>query len=117
MRIWVVGLLICAVSGCVTASRPLQFLSGADLVYPPAAKADGIEGYVVIRYDVSVDGAVINAEVVESEPEGVFDQAALESISQWLFRPPVVRGKVTETLDRVSTLSFKLGESDDYSER
>ena len=100
--------------GCASSS-PMQFLSGADMVYPPAAKAEGIEGYVVIRYDVTAQGAVANPEVVEAEPEGVFEEAALASIAQWRFRPATVGGEAVETSGVVSTLRFRLAE-DDYAD-
>ena len=97
------------------SSSPMQFLSGADMVYPPAAKTEGIEGYVVIRYDVTAQGAVANPEVVEAEPEGVFEEAALASIAQWRFRPATVGGEAVETSGVVSTLRFRLAE-DDYAD-
>ena len=106
-------LLPMLLSACVSSS-PVQFLSGADLVYPPAAKAEGIEGHVVVRYDVSAQGAVINPEVVEAVPEGVFDAAALSSIVQWRFRPATEGGKAVETSGVVSTLRFRLGGEDPY---
>ena len=100
---------------CASSSPP-QFLSGADMVYPPDAKAEGIEGYVVVSYDVTAEGMVVNAEVVEAEPEGVFEEAALASIAQWRFRAAMVGGKSVETSGVVSTLRFKLGAEDEYAE-
>ena len=100
---------------CASSSPP-QFLSGADMVYPPDAKAEGIEGYVVVSYDVTAEGMVVNAEVVEAEPEGVFEEAALASIVQWRFRAAMVDGKSVETPGVVSTLRFKLEEEDEYAE-
>lgn len=102
-------------AGCASPSRPPQFLSGPDLVYPPAARAAGIEGHVVVRYDVTAGGAVANAEVVESEPAGTFDAAALASLSRWRFRPRIENGRAVSAPDRVSTLRFRLGESDEYA--
>lgn len=98
---------------CATSS-PLQFLSGADMAYPPAAKAEGIEGHVVIRYDVTAQGAVTDPEVVEAVPEGVFEEAALASIVQWRFRPAMEGGKAVQTSGVVSTLRFRLGDEDPY---
>jgi len=86
------------------------------MVYPPAAKAEGIEGYVVIRYDVTAEGAVINAEVVEADPQGVFEEAALASILQWRFRAATESGSPVETPGLVSTLRFMLGSGDEYPE-
>ena len=107
-------LLPALLAACATSS-PAQFLSGADMVYPSAAKAEGIEGFVVVRYDVTVEGTVANAEVVEAYPEGVFEEAALASIVQWRFRAATVGGKPVETPGMLSTLRFRLSE-DEYAE-
>lgn len=102
-------------AGCSAPSRPPQFLSGPDLVYPPAARAAGIEGHVVVRYDVTAEGTVANPVVVESEPAGTFDAAALASLSRWRFRPRIESGQAVSALNRVSTLRFRLGEGDEYA--
>ena len=102
-------------AGCSAPSRPAQFLSGPDLVYPSAARAAGIEGHVVVRYDVTAAGAVANPRIVESEPAGTFDAAALASLSRWRFRPRVESGQAVSAPNRVSTLRFRLGESDEYA--
>lgn len=45
--------------------------------YPRGAERRGIEGSVRITYSVTPSGEVVNAEVVEATPAGVFDRAAL----------------------------------------
>lgn len=114
----IVGALLLPVllAGCAAAPRPLQFVSGPDPVYPPAARSAGIEGRVTLRYDVGADGTVSNLRVVEAEPEGVFDRAALEAVARWRFRPPAVEGRTVPLRGRVSTLEFRLGGSDAYAE-
>ena len=109
-----VPLLLALLAGCAAAPQPLQFVSGADPVYPPAAKESGIEGYVTVRYDVTAEGTAVNLRVVEAVPSGVFEAAALQAIARWRFRPPVVDGRNVGLRDRVSTLRFQLGESDAY---
>ncbi len=101
-----------AVSACVAPSRPPQFIGGVDLVYPEEARAQGVEGRVVVRYDVTADGSVDNAVVAVAEPAGVFDQAALAAVRSWRFRPKVDRGEVVAAPGRVSELQFRLGESE-----
>ena len=109
------GLALGLLGGCASPSRPPQFLSGPDLVYPAAAKAAGIEGHVVIRYDVTPAGTVANARVVESVPAGTFDASALAALTRWRFRPRVERGQAVAAPNRVSTLRFQLGDNDEYA--
>ncbi|MCE2460203.1 MAG: energy transducer TonB [Pseudomonadales bacterium] len=103
--------LVVVLAGCASLMRPPQLIGGADMVYPAAARASGVEGRVVVRYDVTVAGTVANAIVVESEPPGVFDDAALNAVRSWRFRPMVEGGEAVPAPARVSELVFRLGES------
>ena len=104
--------LTAVLAGCASLSRPPQFIGGTDLVYPAEARANGVEGRVVVRYDVTAAGNVANAVVVESEPPGVFDAAALTAVRSWRFRPMVDRGEIVSAPARISELEFRLGASD-----
>lgn len=67
---------------------------------------------MVVRYDVTAEGAVANPVIVESEPAGTFDAAALASLSRWRFRPRIETGQAVSAPNRVSTLRFRLGEGE-----
>ena len=108
-------LLLLALAACAAAPRPLQFVSGPDPVYPAAAREAGVEGFVTVRYDVTAEGSVTNARVLEAVPAGAFETAALAAIAQWRFRPPAVDGRNVPLPGRVSTLEFRLGDSDAYA--
>lgn len=60
--------------------------------YPPSAKKNGIKGYVVLSVLVEVDGSVNQVQVLESNPSGVFDAAALQGIQAWRFEPAKYKG-------------------------
>ena len=109
-----VTLLLLQSGGCASANRPLQLVSGQGPVYPSASRADGVEGSVTVRYDVSTDGVVENARIVASDPPGVFDEAALAAIRSWRFNAPVVDGQREPARNRESTLTFRLGSTDEY---
>lgn len=111
----VVAALAWLAVGCSANSRPLQFMGGDDLVYPPQAKAAGIEGRVVVRYDVTEDGRVVNAVVRRAEPPGVFDEAALATVRSWRFRPQVERDQAVPAPNRVSEIRFRLGDDGRYA--
>ena len=108
--------LILALAGCVGDQRPLQLISGAGPIYPAQAKTQGLQGDVVVRYDVTAQGMVVNARVVSSEPEGVFDEAALTTVNSWRFNAPVVDGVPQESFGRQSTVSFRLDGADRYDD-
>ncbi|WP_291844859.1 energy transducer TonB [Maricaulis sp.] len=55
--------------------------------YPRGAERRGIEGTVRIAYSIDADGNVVDAQVVEANPEGVFDRAALSAIESWRYAP------------------------------
>ncbi|MCY4012535.1 MAG: energy transducer TonB [Gammaproteobacteria bacterium] len=108
------AVIVLTAAGCAGASRPLQLLSGADLVYPDQARAAGVEGVVRVRYDVTVEGRVVNARVDAADPVGVFDEAALAFVRSWRFQPAVEDGEFVAALARVSEVRFQLGDTDRY---
>jgi TonB family protein len=61
--------------------------------YPIAAAQNGIEGRVVLRFMVGTDGKAKNPEVVEADPEGVFEESMLVNIEQFEFTPATLAGE------------------------
>ena len=102
------ALLLPLLAGCAGGHRPLQFIGGQDLVYPPQAQAAGIEGRVLVRYDVTAEGLVRNARVDSAHPPGHFEAAALATVRSWRFRPLLERGEPTDAPNRVSEVVFKI---------
>jgi len=111
-------LLLSLLSGCLTnPNQPPSLLRGDALTYPEAARDQGIQGAVVVRYDVSAEGRVANAQVVSAEPAGVFEEAALKAVRGWRFRPGRQKGVESVFTGMVSTIEFKFGEADGYPSR
>jgi TonB family protein len=71
--------------------------------YPPDAKAAGVGGVVLAEVVVNEQGVVADAKIVRSVP--MLDDAALETVKQWRFRPSVVNGQPVPTR-MVVTLTF-----------
>ena len=114
MKTYAYMALALCLAGCAGSPRPLQFIGGEDLVYPPAAKAAALEGRVVVRYDVTAQGRVVNAVVDLAMPRGVFEEAALAMVRSWRFKPLVEGGNAVDALNRVSEVVFKLGDDARY---
>ncbi len=53
--------------------------------YPSMARDAEIEGVVMVQLDIDEFGNVVNARVLASVP--MLDQAALEAVRQWKFKP------------------------------
>ena len=53
--------------------------------YPPQAAKSGISGYVKLTFVIGRNGKVQAADVVESNPAGLFDKSALKAIEQWRY--------------------------------
>ena len=109
MRSWIFALVLlggCAAPGGDGVS-PLRFVQGAMPTYPAGARAAGLEGWVRVRYAVGADGAVLNPQVLEASPEGVFDASARAAVARWRYAPDP-RGLGWEAVE--SVVRFELGE-------
>ena len=62
-------------------------LKSATPGFPMKAVADRIEGFVTIKFIVSKDGDVVNPQVTESVPPGYFEDAALNALKKYKFKP------------------------------
>lgn len=71
----------------------LEAISTPDPHYPPQAFRGRIEGWVDIDYTVDETGATTDLVIVASEPQGVFDAAAMEAVASWRYLPRVVNGR------------------------
>ena len=60
--------------------------------YPREALRDNIEGRVILMIVIDVEGNVIEVRVVRSIPPKIFDDAAIEAMSQWKFKPAQQNG-------------------------
>ena len=115
MKLFWMALVLTLLAGCAGGQRTLPLVSATGATYPPQAREAGVEGYVVVRYDVDAEGRVINARVVEATPRGVFEEAALAAVTRWRFRPPGGDDAARVT-GLTSRLEFALEGADRYEE-
>lgn len=107
--------LVGGLAGCGSlpsgADGDLRWLEGGRPTYPGGAKARGVEGWVEVEYTVRADGSVEDVRVFASEPEGVFDAAAVAAVRTWRYRPLREDGEAVDTPGVRSRLDFRLGEA------
>jgi protein TonB len=77
-------------------------------VYPRRAQSRGIEGYVIVEFTVTKTGAVTSPIVVQAEPEGVFDRAALDAVVKFKYKPRVVDGVAMSVAGVQNKISFEI---------
>ncbi len=71
--------------------------------YPRAAERREIEGHVVVRYNVTADGAIDGVEVVEATPAGVFERSVMRALEGWRYE---AAGETTEGVERRFDFNF-----------
>lgn len=54
--------------------------------YPENCRARGAQGVVMVEFDVTAEGAVVNPRVIASE-NSCLDRAAIQTISKWKYQP------------------------------
>jgi protein TonB len=73
--------------------------------YPPEARSQGLEGMVILKGVVEVDGRVTGLKVMKGEEP--FASAALQAVRTWRFEPALVSGQPTAVY-RIFKVPFRL---------
>lgn len=69
-------------------------------VYPAIAQSARVQGDVVIEATIDEEGNVADARIVKSVP--LLDQAALDAVRQWQYRPSLLNGVPTAVVTTVT---------------
>jgi TonB family protein len=89
----------------VVAPRPISVVRPK---YPKEAHKKKIEGQVVLRATVALDGNLKDITVVSGDP--ILADAVLEAVRQWRYQPSKVNGEPVEAQHEI-TVTFKRDES------
>jgi len=76
--------------------------------YPARELSRGTQGWVRVQFSVTSIGTVRDAVVVDSEPDVVFDQAALKAIARWRYNPRVENGEAVERVGLQTIIRFTI---------
>jgi protein TonB len=98
-----------AVAQDAAAKRAAEVVQGATLeldhytppTFPLTARKSGVSGWVDVQFLVRADGSVSNAVIIGAEPAGMFEQAALEAIRKWRYKPVLRDGHAVEQRARL----------------
>lgn len=96
----VLSLSLATVSLEASANDKVYGLSELDVVhqvvpeYPRRAARAGFDGWVELQFTVSPDGAVEEAQVIDSSSK-IFHREALVALQAWQFKPVQLGGQAT----------------------
>jgi len=77
-----------------------KLLSQVRPIYPPEAKAQGIEGTVQLQAILDKDGTVANLVVLSGPP--LLVPAAMEAVGQWQYQTTLLNGDPVEVMTQVA---------------
>jgi TonB family protein len=72
-------------------------------VYPADARAARIQGYVLLEATIDKEGRVANPGILYGHP--LLNNAAIEAVRQWRYRPYVLNGQPTDAVTTI-TVTF-----------
>ena len=76
--------------------------------YPVRAAEAGIDGIVVVRFDVTESGRTDSATVVAAAPNGVFDDEVLRAVGSWRYEPAQIDGQAVRRVGMLTQFQFTL---------
>jgi protein TonB len=76
--------------------------------YPAREAEKGVEGWVKVQFSITAIGTVRDAIVVDGEPKGAFDDAALKAIARWRYNPKIEGGVPVERVGLQTVIRFQL---------
>jgi TonB family protein len=85
---------------------PPELIKRAEPDYPESAKAEGVQGRVILQLVVEKSGAVSNVKILKSNDERLA-AAATEAVRQWGYKPALRNGEPVRVYVTV-TVNFKL---------
>ena len=88
--------------------KPPVIINRVEPIYPALAKASRISGIVILEVVIDHTGVVKDARVLKGLPFGL-DQAALDAVKQWTFRPATVNGTAVDVFFNL-TINFRAAE-------
>ena len=96
------GILAFPMAGAAWAAEPLRVggdvqrpeaLQTTQPVYPEEARKEKLEGITVVKTVIDEQGIVRDPSIETSSGHASLDQAALDAVSTWRFKPATLKGK------------------------
>ena len=80
-----------------------KLISKVAPIFPAEAREARIQGVVILETLIGKDGKVMSVRVISGHP--LFQQSAVDAVSQWLYEPTLLNGQPVEVVTTV-TVNF-----------
>ena len=119
-KVWaLIGCLLCLLATPSFAASVRGTLPSGDIVdieivktpklkYPRRAQRLDVEGFVLLGFDLSRDGEILDLRVIESQPRLVFDKSAMKFVSGFEFAVPEEDGNTVPATNISFRVRFRL---------
>lgn len=114
----IAGLLLASASSAQDAADeaeqttyiPATFIEGDELVYPPVAESQELEGWVQVSFVISEDGDVLEPMIEDSSGRIDFEEESLRVIRSRKYKPATLNGRPVEQAERRALFVFAFEE-------
>ena len=86
----------------------IEIVKTPKLKYPRRAQRLDVEGFVLLGFDLSKDGEILDLRVIESQPRLVFDKSAMKFVSGFEFAVPEEEGNAVPATNISFRVRFRL---------
>ena len=77
-------------------------------IYPPRAALQGIEGYVILQFNITPAGKASDIKVLEARPPKIFNMSAVRALRKWKYRAKTEEGKPVPQYNKIAHMVFSL---------
>ena len=86
----------------------IEIVKTPKLKYPRRAQRLDVEGFVLLGFDLSKDGEILDLRVIESQPRLVFDKSAMKFVGGFEFTMPEEDGNTVPVTNITFRVRFRL---------
>jgi TonB family protein len=85
----------------VAPAGSLELVRYVPPTFPVTARERGVSGWVDVQFVVKPDGLVSDVIIMGAEPVGIFEQAAVDAVKKWRYRPVQREGHAVDQRARL----------------
>lgn len=74
--------------------------------FPIEAVDEKVSGWVMVQFSINRKGRAVDVVVIDAEPKDIFDQAAMDALKNWKYKPKVYKGKTVKQTGLAVRIDF-----------